>query len=143
MDSCSWSVYGKDMNPLLTYLQDGRKNDRGWMRISEATLWGIEMIDKKGKRRIHLCDEENGVLVEVVCELDRLRVVMKEWPKKCNPRAHLTHAYGVSVLKLEKCVTTFQTSNFSAQQQKREDAGPIIFNSDAKRQQYFTAFHWY
>ena len=77
------------------------------MRISDAKLRGIELVDKEGKRWIQLFDKENCVLVEVVRELDRLRVMMKEWPKKCDPRAHLAHASGVSVSKLEKCVTTF------------------------------------
>ena len=142
-ESCAWSTYDEDGNPLLKYLRDGRKNRVGWMRISEATLRGIELVDGKGKHRKQLLEEENLVVVEVVREIKRLQLMMIEWPKKCNPKADLAHGYGISMSKVKRSVLSFYNNNFSVQRQKRRDAGHTIFNSDAKRQQIFTGYYWY
>ena len=109
----------------------------------EATLRGIELVDENGKRRKKLLEEENLVVVEVVREIKRLQLMMSEWPKKCNPKADLAHGYGISRSKVDQSVANFYNDNFSVQRQKRRDAGLTIFNSDAKRQQNFTAYYWY
>ena len=55
----------------------------------------------------------------------------------------LAHAYGISKSKVKQSVANFYNNNFSVQRQIRRDAGLTIFNSDAKRQQNFTAYYWY
>ena len=107
----------------------------------EATVRGIELVDAKGKRRKQLLEEENLVVVEVVREIKRLQLIMRGWPKKCNPKMDLAHAYGISKSKVKQSVANFYNNNFSVQRQIRRDAGLTIFNSNAKRKQNFTAYY--
>ena len=141
--SCDWSIFDKDANPLLKCLKDGRKKNRGWMRKSEAVLRGIELVKKDGKPRIQLTDEENVVLVEIVREINRLKLLIRDWPRKCNPRADLMHAYGVGMTKLKSCVSVFHRNNLSTQRRTRSDIGLTIFNSEEKRQRVFTPLHYF
>ena len=107
------------------------------MQISEATLCGIELVDKKGKCRKQLPEENNLVVVEVVREIKWMQLMMSEWPKKCNPKADVSHGYDISRSKVNQSVATFHNSNFSLRRQKiRQRLNNIQFRCEAAKEFY-------
>ncbi len=99
---------------------------------------------KYGTKVKQLTAEENIILVELVQEIKRLTLVYgKKWPKYSINNRDIQHAFGIGRSKVQKCVQQFNNRNFSANCQKRSDAGLTVFNSQCKRNSTYTALHYY
>ena len=143
-ESRGWGKYDTKPNPLLVFLQEGRKKAKGWLRVEEKeydTYTKDGKGKKKGEMKTQLSEKENNKLVHIKMEIDRVGEIVNDWPASYNPIADLSYAYGISRRKVVDSVDKYVKGNCATKRKVRSDAGRTLFNSQQMRNKLYTPYN--
>ena len=132
-DAAKWNTRnakGPENHPLYKFLSDNSQKEKGWLRKAEYKYENGSLGDYNEKANLKQKEKHKLLLMKLT--LASLAIGTEDL---------LADAWGINSRTTRRVMkNVFLRDNMQTKPKKRTDSGETIFNSQKKRQQYFTGY---